>query len=275
MDAFDGYQVRCAEPDHSAERDGGPESYGDLAMQRLRLRWLAWGLAGLFLASVPARGASLVPIAKSGHPGGLVVFLGEPSQAELASLARTGRYVVQVLLSADRVEPLRRELADAGTYGAVSVRAWQPGQPLPYTENLVNVVVVAKSAAGTASELGRVVQPLGGVFVAGNHGLGDALTKAGFSHDDTVASGGSWKFYRKPWPAEMDEWSHPRHGADGNAVSNDQIVGPPRRVRWVAGPWQEVANLVTQEGINYYGGLWTRNCFNGPRLLDRRLEPST
>ncbi|HHK41853.1 MAG TPA: hypothetical protein ENJ50_05480, partial [Planctomycetaceae bacterium] len=147
MDAFDGHQERCAEPDHSAERDGGPASNGDLAMQRLRLRWMAWGLAGLFLASVPARGASLVPIAKSGHPGGLVVFLGEPSQAELASLARTGRYLIQVLVDTDRVEPLRRKLADAGIYGDVSVRKWQAGQPLPYTENLVNVVVVAKSAA--------------------------------------------------------------------------------------------------------------------------------
>ncbi len=243
-------------------------------MQRLRLRWMAWGLAGLFWASVPAWGASLPPIVDSGHPGGLVVFLGEPSQSDLASLAHTGRYVVQVLVDTDRVEPLRRKLAGAEIYGEVSVRKWQAGQPLPYTENLVNVVVVTNSVAGTASELGRVVQPLGGVFVADNQGLADALTKAGFVRDDTVASGGSWKFFRKPWPAEMDEWSHPRHGADGNAVSNDQIVGPPRRVRWVAGPWQEVANLVTQEGINYYGGMWTRNGFNGLRLWDRRLKPS-
>ena len=39
---------------------------------------------------------------------------------------------------------------------------------------------------------------------------------------------------RKPWPKEMDEWSHPRHGADGNAVSCDTLVAPPERVRWIA-----------------------------------------
>ena len=40
----------------------------------------------------------------------------------------------------------------------------------------------------------------------------------------------------KPWPAEMDEWSHWEHGADGNPVSMDSVVGPPRELQWIAGP---------------------------------------
>ncbi len=76
------------------------------------------------------------------------------------------------------------------------------------------------------------------------------------------------------WPVEMDEWSHPRHSAAGNAASQDTLVGPPRRVRWLAGPWQEVSNMVTADGRMYYGGLWVRDSFNGLRLWQRPLRPS-
>ncbi len=78
----------------------------------------------------------------------------------------------------------------------------------------------------------------------------------------------------KPWPEQMDEWTHPRHSASGNAVSRDTLVGPPRRVRWLAGPWQEVANLVTIGGRNFYGGMLARDGFNGLRLWQRDVSPS-
>ncbi|MEA3366864.1 MAG: PQQ-binding-like beta-propeller repeat protein, partial [Planctomycetota bacterium] len=40
----------------------------------------------------------------------------------------------------------------------------------------------------------------------------------------------------KPWPADIDEWTHWLHGPDGNAVARDERAGPPRRFRWVAAP---------------------------------------
>jgi len=42
--------------------------------------------------------------------------------------------------------------------------------------------------------------------------------------------------FRKPWPTEIDEWTHFLHGPDNNAVAADSVVGPPRHVQWVAGP---------------------------------------
>ena len=54
-----------------------------------------------------------------------------------------------------------------------------------------------------------------------------------------VKSGAGWTKTVKPRPDEIDEWTHWLHGADGNAVADDRVVGPPRRAQWVADPrWQ-------------------------------------
>ena len=41
---------------------------------------------------------------------------------------------------------------------------------------------------------------------------------------------------RKPWPAEIDQWTHYLHGADGNPVARDRVVGPPEHYQWIAEP---------------------------------------
>src|SRR5260221_360176 len=68
---------------------------------------------------------------------------------------------------------------------------------------------------------------------------------------------------RRARPETIDEWSHPRHAADGNAVSLDLQIGPSRRIRWVAGPQQEISNLVSAGGRNFYAGVLARDAFNG------------
>ena len=70
----------------------------------------------------------------------------------------------------------------------------------------------------------------------------------------------------------MDVWSHPRHAADGNAVSQDTLVGPPDRVRWVAAATSEVEGMVTAGGRNFYGRILARDSFNGLRLWHRDLR---
>ena len=157
--------------------------------------------------------------------------------ASVVALAKTGRYLIHVLESdAEAVEAARRELHKAGLYGIASVERLDPGGKLPYTENLVNAVFLGEKAnrAVTAAEINRVLRPQGVVFTAGN------------------------ETSRKPWPPQMDQWTHPRHAADGNAVSRDTLVAPPRRVRWVTGPQQEISNMVTAER---------------PLLLRRRAGP--
>jgi outer membrane protein assembly factor BamB len=48
--------------------------------------------------------------------------------------------------------------------------------------------------------------------------------------------GGTWKKTVKPWPKEIDEWTHFLHGADNNAVAHDTIVGPPHHIQWLGKP---------------------------------------
>ena len=42
--------------------------------------------------------------------------------------------------------------------------------------------------------------------------------------------------FRKPWPAEIDEWTHFLHSPGNNAVAHDSQVGLPRTLQWDCGP---------------------------------------
>ncbi len=209
-------------------------------------------------------------------PGGLVVQLGAGDVQLVTELARTGRFLAHVLeRDADLVERTRKQLQDDGLYGLVSVEQRRAGQPLPYTENLVNLVIVREDAVDeTLVEIVRVLRPRAIVLGARDALSAEKLRAVGLRPQDVSSLGSEWMAARKPWPDTLDEWTHPRHSAAGNAVSQDTAVGPPRRVRWLSGPWAEVANLVTSEGRNFYGGILARDGFNGLRLWRRDLAPS-
>lgn len=49
-----------------------------------------------------------------------------------------------------------------------------------------------------------------------------------------IKSDHKWNVVVKPHPKEIDEWTHFLHDATGNAVARDTVVGPPRRMQWVA-----------------------------------------
>ena len=105
----------------------------------------------------------------------------------------------------------RAYLRDKGKLGGVTVIQWD-GKRLPYADNLVNLLIDTGAAAKIAkSEILRVLVP-GGVAMVGG--------------ERTV----------KPWPTEIDEWTHFLHDASGNAVARDSRVGPPRNLQWLGGP---------------------------------------
>ncbi|NQU25840.1 MAG: PQQ-binding-like beta-propeller repeat protein [Candidatus Nealsonbacteria bacterium] len=212
-----------------------------------------------------------------GIGGGLYVQVGTADVTAAAELAKTGRFLVHLLdADAEAVAATRESLHGRGLYGLASVdRLVQPTK-LPYCENLVNLLVIdQRDGHGLAAgEIARVLCPGGVVAVGGGTFSVADLKEAGLTDVRTVESDERRVIARKPRPAEMDEWSHPRHGADGNAVSRDVLVGPPRRVRWVTGPSQEISNMVTTAGRNFYAGLLARDGFNGLQLWQRGLNPS-
>lgn len=224
-------------------------------------------------------------LADAALPGGLCVHLGCGDGTMTAALRGDGRFLVHGLgATPAHVDQARRFLQSRGIYGQAWVEAFTDSR-LPYAENLVNLLVV-DAAATTAAPLGdivRVLCPNGVVYVgagaqaAGNRAA-DAIMgrmeQAGMRGAQVICLGDTWVRWRKPWPADMDEWGHPRHGPDGNAVSGDRLVGPPRRVRWVAGPMHEASNAVTAGGRFFHGGLIARDAFNSIRLWQKPIEPA-
>ncbi|MBI5395006.1 MAG: PQQ-binding-like beta-propeller repeat protein [Verrucomicrobia bacterium] len=228
-----------------------------------RIHWFA---VILFATQVSA---SVVDPRTVGLEGGLVVQLGAADITTPVALSRTGRYLVNVLdPDPSVVGQARKQLRAEGHYGLASVEHVADLQRLPYTENLVNLVI-AGNVTMPAAEILRVLAPEGSVIVALPKPTSKGqLNRAGFLSIREVrsADGRLMLTARKPWPKGMDGWSHPRHGADGNAVSRDTLVAPPERVRWIAAATREIEGLVTAGGRNFYGGVLARDSFNGLRL---------
>jgi len=177
----------------------------------------------LCVVAVLAGGANAAPDAlqildATGIKGGLVVHVGCGDGKLTAALRANDSYVVHGL-DADvaKLAKAREALRTAGLYGKVTVDTLA-GARLPHIDNLVNLLVSEDLGKVSMAEVMRVLAP-GGVAY--------------------VKSGADWAATVKPRPAEIDEWTHWLHGADGNAVADDRVVGPPRRAQWVAEPrWQ-------------------------------------
>lgn len=210
--------------------------------------------------------------------GGLCVQIGCDDVAIPLELARTGRFLVQVLdADAVRVDQARDQIHSQGSYGLASVDKLKSSAKLPYTENLVNLVIIRSDLTINnilLAEVTRVLRPGGIVVLTNPQGNESALKEAGFQDVRTVQADKTWLTGCKPWPVTMDEWTHPRHGADGNTVSGDTLVGPPRRIRWVTGPERENSRLITSSGMNFYADVLARDSFNGLRIWQRPLKAS-
>lgn len=209
--------------------------------------------------------------------GGLVVQMGAADAGIASELAATGRYIVHLLdPDAGVIEKLRARLNKDEVYGVASAETISDFSHLPYTENLINLVIAGADTA-RPDEIFRVLTPNGALVVTDSGTLNqENLGKAGFELIREVPSpqggNGKWIIASKPWPESMGHWSHSRHDSNGNAVSTDTAVGPPDRIRWIAGhSGNEVEGMVSDAGRNYYGGVLARDSFNGLRLWHRDL----
>ncbi|NQU23923.1 MAG: PQQ-binding-like beta-propeller repeat protein [Candidatus Nealsonbacteria bacterium] len=144
--------------------------------------------------------------------GGLVVWLGCGDGAKITTLWRDhGRLVHALDVDPENVEKARRHIRSAGLYGPVSVDTFD-GKTLPYADNLVNLLFALELGDVSRDEVMRVLAPGGAVLFGGE------------------------KITFKPWPEQIDQWTHHLHDAGGNAVARDSVVGPPRHLQWTAGP---------------------------------------
>lgn len=202
---------------------------------------VAGGLCAIALNALAADETAVARqiLADSGIKGGLVAHVGGGDGRLTAALRAGDSFLVQGLeKDAAKVEAARRHLLDQGLYGKVTVRSW-PGGRLPYTDNLVNLLVADATVEVAEEEILRVLAPEG---VA------------------CLRRDGQWKKLVKPRPPGMDEWSHYLYNPENNAVSHDTLVQPPRHLQWVAGPnWgrhhdhmSSSSAMVSASGRNFY-----------------------
>ena len=245
-----------------------------------RMRWLLCLAALILLTSSavigsPRRQAREI-LRSTGVKGGLVVHLGSGDGQLTAALRADERYVVEGL-DADPgdVRHAREHLHSKGLYGPVTVRWWD-GKNLPYADSLVNLLVVSTDVEVPEEEIMRALAPGGVCYEKKN---------------------GQWEKTVKPWPDAMDDWSHFLQDSGNNAVANDSMIGPPRRLRWKCGPrWSRshefnssTAAMVSAGGRVFYvfdEGItsitdkpipteWTlvaRDAFNGLLLWKKPLQ---
>jgi len=229
----------------------------------------------IILSAISASAGEVDELVKlSGVKGGLIVHLGCSDGTLTAQLRIGDQYFVHGLdRDFDNVTAARDYIIERGIYGPVSVDQWD-GRNLPYADNLVNLVIAEETGNLTEAELLRVLAPKGVAF---------------------VRKQGQWKKVVKPWPSEIDEWTHYLHDADGNPVAQDSIVGPPERLQWIGSPrWSRhhdhtasLNALVSASGRLFYildegpvasiqlpskWRLVARDAFNGIILWKRQIK---
>jgi len=152
-------------------------------------------------------------VSASGIKGGVVVHIGCDRGEDTVELYSGDEWLVYGLdTNAAAVAQAKRHIASKGIYGAVSAEVYD-GENLPFGDNIANLVFVSRVASRESrEELLRVLVP-GGVLVAADR------TKTA-----------------KPWPADIDEWTHYLYDASNNAVSQGKRGLRPNRVQWFAGP---------------------------------------
>lgn len=165
----------------------------------------------------------------SGVSGGLVVHVGCGGGELTAALGKNAGYVVQGLdTSAENVDKAKKTIQAKGLYGKVTARQFD-GRYLPYIDNLANLIVVSDETCRVSSEeIARALAPRGVAFVKRGFGF----RAAGFRSQPS----GDWAAFRKPWPNDIDEWTHFHHDPQGTMVGRDRVVAPPRRIQWIGGP---------------------------------------
>ena len=208
----------------------------------------------------------------TGVRGGLVVHLGCGDGKLTIALRANQSYMVHGLdADAAHVQAARKNIQATGLYGTVS--ADRVNGRLPYTDNMVNLIVAEKAGSISNQEMLRVLVPGGVVY---------------------TKKGNNWLKTTKPVPSTIDEWTHFLHDASSNAVAHDDVVGPPRHLQWIGSPrWSRhhdrmasMSALVSTGGRIFYiqdegsrvsiqlppkWSLIARDAFNGTVLWKRPI----
>ncbi len=209
-----------------------------------------------------------------GIAGGLIVHLGCGDGKLTLKLYVNNHCVVHGLdANSANITEARKYIEKKGLYGKISVEHWDKSY-LPYVDNLVNLIISDNLEKISNDEIIRVLAPLGVAYVKTDN---------------------KWTKIVKPYPKEMDEWTHYLHEADNNPVAKDKLIAPPKSLQWIAYPkWSRqhehmssLNALVSSKGRIFYifdegptesiimpskWSLVAKDAFNGIQLWKRPIK---
>ena len=152
---------------------------------------------------------------KSGIRGGIIVHVHCEDGVLTEKLKADDNFLVQGLDPAvENVQKAREYISQKQAYGPISVDRLVESR-LPYTDNMINLIVAEDLGDISKEEAMRVLTPNGVLMTRGLFG---------------------WTKTVKPRPAEMDEWNQYLYNAGNNPVSRDLTISPVKHYQWVGGP---------------------------------------
>lgn len=199
------------------------------------------GIAAALASATDDPGSAREILKAAGRDQGLCVVLGcgrEQSPALLAELASQSRMLVHGL-AFDAASLARAKAAiQAKDVPGRAVAECVELKPLPYVNDLANIVVLEDPSALTSKgvtmdDVLRVVAPEGAVVSLKN---------------------GKWTADIKPRPTGMDEWAHVHHDAGDTMVSNDKVLRFPIGLRWIDGLPKNINRWASVRGWIISGG---------------------
>jgi len=212
-------------------------------------------------------------LSQSGIKGGFIVHVNCGDGTLTSALKRSDSYIIHGLdKNPDNVTKAREYLLSKGEYGKISIDRLTDNR-LPYTNNMVNLIVAEDAGTIPMDEIMRVLVPNGVLIAKSEKG---------------------WKKTVKPRPPEMDEWNQYLYDAGNNPVSKDLTISPVKHYQWVGSPmWARhhdvtasLSALVSANGRIFYiidegpkesielpaeNFIYARDAFNGTILWKRSI----
>ena len=144
---------------------------------------------------------------------GIGVVLGDPTCELAIKLAKETELLVYAQMAdAGAAERARRKVDAAGLYGTRVLVESGPMAKLHLADNIADALVaVGEARALPETEALRVLHPQATAWLGGRKLV-------------------------KPFPAGVDDWSHPYHGPDNNPLSRDTVARAPYLTQFLAEP---------------------------------------
>jgi SAM-dependent methyltransferase len=242
----------------------------------------------------------------TGISHGVCSILGVEGSNLGLEFARTGDFVVHVIgLDAAAVMTAQKRVDQQGLYGKQIIVEQGSFNPLPYADNLLDLIIIMNPAKDRVGDLSfaeylRVLRPRGRTVLIGDEStqitISDRLnqwmeSRPGDVDEIEIVSDreNGWMQLVKPVPPGIDNWSQWYHAPDNNPVSADKLIKAPYMTQWMGRPFHvALPNVTTTAGGRIFfpmghianhqreepwlNTLLARNAYNGTFLWKRKLN---